>query len=781
MAQGNEPGIVRVLVGAAIWAAIMVLTIEGLQPPPPKPSKAPATEFSAGRALTVLNRLIGDGMPHPAGSEANDAVRGRIVEELKNLGYQSEVQNAFECNQYGACATINNVVAYLEGTAVSAAGAPDDPVGKPAVLLAAHYDSVAAGPGVSDDGAGVAAVLEIARALKSLPRPRHSIVILLDGGEEAGLLGARAFVDYHPWAKDVRAAVNIDARGTSGPSLMFETGSANEWAVRLYARHATHPATSSIFYTVYKRLPNDTDFTIFKSAGYQGLNFAIIGNVVHYHTPLDNMANVNAASLQHQGENALPALVAMANSDLSSLPQRDDVYFDIFQHETVRWPSRWTLPLAIAVALVVFLQIAWLGRNKRLTQREFLWGLAAWLAIIATTGTLAVALRALIQLAGAMLVNWVAHPVPVEIAFWSLAIAVTLTFGILFAHRTGLWGLWAGVWAWWSLLSIVLAWEADGISYVLLAPAGVAALAGLPFTLRRNETMKDAAAGLTAFLPLATAGIVGIAPALLLYEGLGNRALPLIAILIALLVTPLVPLCSDLLVVTGLRGTVFFWIPLIVTALAAFATVVVPSYSAKAPERANIQYWKDADTGKSQWIVQPASGRLPEPIRVAATFQRADKGPFPWEAGPAYLAEAPRLDSSPPTLTIIESSKNNGRRTYRTLLRSERGAPLAMILFPPGVDVQAVRVQGYPVDPEVGLASRYFGGWKVYRCLTMLPEGIEIGFTLPVGKPVEVFATDVTYGLPPEGKFLLNARPLTVTPSQDGDVTMVSRRVQLIP
>ncbi|HVB57611.1 MAG TPA: M20/M25/M40 family metallo-hydrolase [Candidatus Acidoferrales bacterium] len=781
MAQGNEPGVGRILVGAAIWAAIMVLTIEGLQPPAPKPSKAPATEFSAGRALTVLNRLIGDGMPHPVGSEANDAVRGRIVEELKNLGYQPEIQNAFECNQYGACATVNNVVTYLKGTAVSAAGAPDDPVGKPAVLLAAHYDSVAAGPGVSDDGAGVAAVLEIARALKSLPRPRHSIVILLDDGEEPGLLGARAFVDYHPWAKDVRAAVNIDARGTSGPSLLFETGSANEWAVRLYAHHATRPATSSIFYTAYKQLPNDTDFTIFKSASYQGLNFAMIDNVAQYHTPLDNMANVNAASLQHQGDNALPALVAIANSDLSNLPQGDAVYFDIFQRETVRWPSRWTLPLAIVVALLVFFQIAWLGRNKRLARHEFLWGLAAWFAIIAVTGILALALKTLIQLAGAMLVNWVAHPVPVEIAFWSLAIAVALTLGILFAHRTGLWGLWAGVWTWWTLLSIVVAWKANGISYVLLVPAGVAVLAALPFTLRRNETIESAAASLSGFLPLATAAIVGIPPALLLYDGLGNRAVPLIAMLVALLVTPLVPLCRDLLNVSGSRGAAFFWIPLAVTVLATFATVVAPGYSAKAPERANIQYWKDADTGKSQWIVQPASGRLPEPIRVAATFQRAGKGPFPWEAGPAYLSEAPRLDLSPPTLTIIESYENNGKRTYRTLLRSERGAPLAMILFPPGADVQAVRVQGYPVEPETERVRRYFGGWQVYRCLTMLPEGIEIGFTLPVGKPVEVFATDITYRLPPEGKFLLNARPLTVTPSQDGDVTMVSRRVQLIP
>ena len=153
-------------------------------------------------------------------------------------------------------------------------------------MLAAHYDSVLAGPGVSDDGIGVATVLEIARAVKSQPVPRHSIVFLIDDGEEAGLLGARAFVDSDPWAKNIGAAVNLEARGTSGPSLMFETGAANAWAVRLYASSVKSPLTSSIFYTLYKRLPNDTDFTVFKAAGYEGMNFAFIGDVVRSTLPL---------------------------------------------------------------------------------------------------------------------------------------------------------------------------------------------------------------------------------------------------------------------------------------------------------------------------------------------------------------------------------------------------------------------------------------------------------------------------------------------------------------
>jgi len=59
--------------------------------------------------------------------------------------------------------------------------------------------------------------------------------------------------------------------------------------------------------------------------------------------------------------------------------------------------------------------------------------------------------------------------------------------------------------------------------------------------------------------------------------------------------------------------------------------------------------------------------------------------------------------------------------------------------------------------------------------------GVEISFSVPVGKPVEVSAADQSYGLPPDGAFLANSRPLTATQSQNGDVTIVSRRVQFLP
>ncbi len=140
-------------------------------------------------------------------------------------------------------------------------------------------------------------------------------MLLVTDGEEAGLLGASLFTREHPLAKRIWAAVNMDTRGVSGPSLMFETGTANAWLMRLYGRSTLEPITNSLCYVIYKTLPNNTDFTVFKAASYQGFNLAFIGDVAYYHTPLDSFENASPSTMQHQGANALSGLLALANAD----------------------------------------------------------------------------------------------------------------------------------------------------------------------------------------------------------------------------------------------------------------------------------------------------------------------------------------------------------------------------------------------------------------------------------------------------------------------------------
>jgi hypothetical protein len=83
-----------------------------------------------------------------------------------------------------------NVIAELAGT---------DPVLKDEiVMLGAHFDSVAAGTGATDNATGSAAMMEALRILTAVgAKPRRTIRIGLWGGEEQGLLGSRAYVREH--------------------------------------------------------------------------------------------------------------------------------------------------------------------------------------------------------------------------------------------------------------------------------------------------------------------------------------------------------------------------------------------------------------------------------------------------------------------------------------------------------------------------------------------------------------------------------------------------------
>ena len=71
-------------------------------------------------------------------------------------------------------------------------------------MLVAHYDSVPDGPGAADNGASVAATLETLRVIKTQAPLQNDLICLFTDSEEVGLLGAQAFVDQHPWAKEVR-------------------------------------------------------------------------------------------------------------------------------------------------------------------------------------------------------------------------------------------------------------------------------------------------------------------------------------------------------------------------------------------------------------------------------------------------------------------------------------------------------------------------------------------------------------------------------------------------
>ena len=223
-------------------------------------------------------------------------------------------------NGRSSTVAVNNVIAVLKGSNSGRA-----------LLLAAHYDTVANSPGASDDGAGVATLLETARALKSGPPLQNDLIFLFSDGEEVGLLGAEAFVHQHPLAKQVALALNFEARGASGPSVLFETSDNNAWLIDQFAASAPYPNGNSVAYEIYRRMPNSTDMHVFKAAGIAGLNFAYFDGVNRYHSSSDDLQNLSEASLQHHGTYALALAQRFGNASLDTPGNGNVVYFDLLR------------------------------------------------------------------------------------------------------------------------------------------------------------------------------------------------------------------------------------------------------------------------------------------------------------------------------------------------------------------------------------------------------------------------------------------------------------------
>lgn len=760
------------LISLGLLALVFVLTITQYRVPAAKSVDAPVGEFSAGRAREVLQQLVGDGVPHPVGSAADGIVREKIVRILSELGYQPQIQSGFACDEWGVCGEVKNVVARLDGSGVPGA-----------VLVSAHYDSVPAGPGASDDGAGTVAVLEIARALKNHAALRHPVIILLNEGEEAGLLGAKAFVEAHPWAREVKAAVNLDNRGSSGSSEMFETGDANNWAVRVYDGAISRPMTNSISYMVYKLLPNDTDFTVYKAAGYQGLNFAFIGSVQNYHTPNDNFANADPGSIQSEGENGLASVLALGDEVLTSPPTGEAVYFDVFGRAIVCWKAGRSFLFAVGLGVVLLIEIFIVIRKFGVGFWAMALAKVGWLFAILISGGLGYALFKLLRVAHrfppeSANYSWVAHPLPAQIAFFALGFVGVGIVGLLAATRAGFWGFWIANCAFLGALGILAAKFATGASYVFVIPALGAAVAVIPALLAKEDSSGNWE--FAAILPGVLTFIVLVPQLWQLYEALGTIFLPAVCALFALALAWILPLLA---LDTARERRAFTEDSIGVALVAAIVALFLAPYSAASPQRVDLQYWLDADAHAAKWVATPDSGKLPASLASAGGFGERRAAVFPWSPERRFSAEAPDLKLAAPELTILGAETIGGKVRYDVKLASPRGAPEMSVVFPVSAGITAIEVAGHALEEPSGRVLEYLQsavpGWRFCEIPTVDSTGVEMKFTAASVAPVEVYVGDKSYTLPPEGLAIARARPGDAISSQDGDVTLVTRRVKI--
>lgn len=340
------------------------------------------TAFSTENALIHLKEITKK--PHYVGASEHTVVRNYIISELEKLGLQVQVQEQVAVNKKWKAATkTRNILARIKGNGN----------GK-AVLLLSHYDSSPhSSLGASDAGSGVVVILEGIRAfLAKNIVPKNDIIICITDAEELGLLGANAFVNHHPWAKDVALVLNFEARGSGGPSyLLLETNGGNKNLINAFKNtKSSHPVGNSLMYSIYKMLPNDTDLTVFREEGnIDGFNFAFIGDHFDYHTEQDSFERMDLNSLNHQASYLIAGLNYFANSNLAKLKaQSDDVYFNFPEFGLVSYPFSWILPMLILSVLVFFSLLFFGFKKNKLTFKGIIKGFYAFKLPLFVSGLL---------------------------------------------------------------------------------------------------------------------------------------------------------------------------------------------------------------------------------------------------------------------------------------------------------------------------------------------------------------------------------------------------------
>ena len=279
----------------------------------PKPQPADAPGFSSARVIKDIEVLSRNhhSVAHP---QERAEVRDYLVGRLEKLGADSV--RLFEYDSLTG--PENKHVTYtFDAVNILAEFAPQhESADTTWLMLVAHYDSRYSQPmpkdtvwsyGAADDGYGVGTALEVlSQTLKQHEHWKQGVKVLFTDAEEVGMKGMIAMWENDRQEFDnVGLMINLEARGTWGPCLLFETCPGNNKVMELYADAAKYPFTYSLTTVVYNFMPNFTDFTIVKDE-IPGMNFSNIADINHYHTDKDSFSNVSARTIQHYGSQVLP-------------------------------------------------------------------------------------------------------------------------------------------------------------------------------------------------------------------------------------------------------------------------------------------------------------------------------------------------------------------------------------------------------------------------------------------------------------------------------------------
>jgi len=727
-----------------------------LMPRKAAPVSAAPTEFSAERALIPLKEITK--VPHFHGSKAHADVRNYLENQLQSLGLTTEIQDDFVLNEgWRGLDKPKNILGYLEGSGD----------GK-ALMLLSHYDSAKVSSlGASDAGSGVVTILESLRAyLASGKTPTNDIIVLFSDAEEIGLDGAQLFVDKHPKAEDIGLVLNFEARGSGGPSnMILETNGGNGNLVKAFVDANTEfPVASSLMYSIYKMLPNDTDSTVFREdADIDSFFFAFIDDHFDYHTANDNYENLDRNTLQHQGSYLLPLIDYFADADLSQLKAEEDyVYVNAPLVKMITYPFAWIIPMLI-IAILAFIFLVFFGIKKGgLQGRAIGKGFLAFILPLLISGVLGYLGWMLLKIIYPHY-NEIQHGFTYNghwyIAFFvMLSLAITFKIYRRFNVKNQVASFYVAPLFFWVLINIGVAIALKGAAYWIIPVFfGLLSL----WVLIRQESPS-----LILLTLLAVPALFFFAPLIQFFPvGLGLKMLLISCIFTVLTFGLVLPVL----------GT-YRWKNILAIACTLFALLFVTiahfksDFTEERQKPNSLNYYQDADTKEAYWvtydkILDPwTKGYLGDNPKEAKEYVSNAAG-SKYNTGYRYAAEAPYKD-----VDLFEAVLNKD-----TVSEDLRHISLTIA---PTRDVHEI---GLYADKDIPFSNFEFNGQSVSKDTTdngffnrkhnvLLRyyvsgnEPLEFSYSVPKDTPVLIKVAEYSFDLLTHPDFTINKRPAHTMP-----------------
>ncbi|UQW99658.1 M20/M25/M40 family metallo-hydrolase [Streptomyces sp. RerS4] len=750
-------------------------------PPEPKPEKSALSGFSAARAVEHIGSIARS--PHPSGTSQAEAVRSYVTGELSRLGLSPQLHESTEVlpGEGGShlAGRVHNVTATIPGR--SSTGR---------VLLVAHTDSVATGPGASDDGLGVGSLLEIARALREGAPPRNDVVLLFTDMEETAQLGARAAArELARTRGGPDVVINLEARGTSGRAVMFETGPHSSALVA--ALGDAPPVATSLSDEIYRLLPNTTDFTQFRQSGATGLNFAVIGGSARYHGPEDDLDHVDLGSLQDLGNTAISATRALSSTDLARVEKASEATWFNLGPVLVHYPEGAVLPLALIATLASAAAVWYARRRRALSLRAVARAASTFPLTLLTAAALGwAAWQALLIVRPTYALFHLGDPYrtgPAVAGLLLLTAAVVWLWIVWVGKRAGAVEAAAGTAAWAALLAVVMAVLLPGAAYVFTWTA-LGGAAGVALAARTAERSPWRTAALAASALPAVAVTAPLVALLFPTVGLASAAGPLAlaALTAAVVALPLTGRVAPVHVRRAVAGGAAL---AVVGGALVGVNAAIDAPDAEHPRPVSLMYALDADREKAVWVSEDAD---PHPWVTHYTGDRRTDSLERWSPalaappGGLLAGPAPVAPVSCPVVTSVSDSRDGGNRTLRLSVRPEAGRPTLLALYVDTTTTQVVgaQVSGAPAGTDTlgGGANRPNAGsvWKWGLLLVAPPaEGTEVTLTVrDTGHPVRLLAMTQEAGLPASAVDRPRPDDLTWDPHAAG-VSFASRLYEL--